>query len=93
MKKIKRKWGWYVVLAQGDRYKIKKMFVSAGKKTSLQKHQLRSEVWIPIAGGEVKVTEKGAWHQLANLTDTGVYYIEVQIGKCIERDIIRHKEL
>lgn len=45
-----RPWGYYVVLLQGKGYKVKKLVVLPGKRTSLQKHEKRIERWDFLKG-------------------------------------------
>lgn len=48
--KIKRPWGSYVVVHKGDGHWVKMIEVSRGKRTSLQQHRKRSEIWIILQG-------------------------------------------
>ena len=41
--KEERPWGWYDVIDDGDRYKVKSIEVKPGEKLSLQKHHHRSK--------------------------------------------------
>lgn len=89
----------------GDRFQVKRIFVSPGKKLSLQKHHHRSEHWIVVKGtAEVTVgnTAKllrenesiyvpvGEIHRLSNPGKIMLELIEVQTGSYLgEDDIIR----
>ncbi|MBU4251811.1 MAG: hypothetical protein KJ647_02340 [Candidatus Omnitrophica bacterium] len=46
MKKILKKWGWYKVLAKGNGFKVKLLYLKPFGKTSLQRHKFRSEIWM-----------------------------------------------
>ena len=50
MSKTERPWGWYDVIDQGDRYKVKNIMVKPGQRLSLQKHHHRTEHWIVVSG-------------------------------------------
>ena len=91
--KVERKWGSYVVLAEGEGWKLKRLVVLPKSKSSLQRHFKRSEVWFSPKTKEVlfhKVTE---WHQLRNPGEEPLEIIELQFGEqCIEEDIERKEE-
>jgi mannose-1-phosphate guanylyltransferase len=54
-----RPWGGYTSILNGDRFQVKRLFVSPGKKLSLQKHHHRSEHWICVKGtAEVTVGDE-----------------------------------
>jgi mannose-1-phosphate guanylyltransferase len=100
-----RPWGGYTSIFQGDRFQVKRIFVTPGKKLSLQKHHHRSEHWIVVKGtAEVTVGENvqmlrenesiyiplGEVHRLANPGKIMLELIEVQTGSYLgEDDIIR----
>ena len=48
--KEERPWGWYEVIDQGDRYKVKNIEVKSGSSLSLQQHHHRTEHWIVVSG-------------------------------------------
>ncbi|TDK31729.1 mannose-1-phosphate guanylyltransferase/mannose-6-phosphate isomerase [Rhizobium deserti] len=100
-----RPWGGYTCILNGDRFQVKRLFVTAGKKLSLQKHHHRSEHWICVKGtAEVTVGDQvktlrenesvyipqGEVHRLANPGKITLEMIEVQTGSYLgEDDIIR----
>ncbi|MGW9229428.1 mannose-1-phosphate guanylyltransferase/mannose-6-phosphate isomerase [Pseudorhizobium sp. NPDC055634] len=100
-----RPWGGYTSILNGDRFQVKRLFVSPGKKLSLQKHHHRSEHWICVKGtAEVTVGDQvktvrenesvyipqGEVHRLANPGKIMLEMIEVQTGSYLgEDDIIR----
>ncbi|WP_034858142.1 mannose-1-phosphate guanylyltransferase/mannose-6-phosphate isomerase [Sinorhizobium sojae] len=100
-----RPWGGYTSVLVGDRFQVKRIFVSPGRKLSLQKHHHRSEHWIVVKGtaevtvGEtVKILQEnesiyiplGEVHRLANPGKIMLELIEVQTGSYLgEDDIIR----
>jgi len=56
--KEERPWGWYEVIDQGDRFKVKNIEVKPGHRLSLQKHHHRTEHWIVVSGtAEVQLNE------------------------------------
>jgi mannose-1-phosphate guanylyltransferase len=100
-----RPWGGYTSVLNGDRFQVKRLFVTPGKKLSLQKHHHRSEHWICVKGtAEVTIGEEtrtvrenesvyipqGEVHRLANPGKIMLEMIEVQTGSYLgEDDIIR----
>jgi mannose-1-phosphate guanylyltransferase len=100
-----RPWGGYTSIFNGDRFQVKRIFVTPGKKLSLQKHHHRSEHWIVVKGtAEVTVGDNvqmlrenesiyiplGEIHRLANPGKIVLELIEVQTGSYLgEDDIIR----
>jgi mannose-1-phosphate guanylyltransferase len=100
-----RPWGGYTSVLNGDRFQVKRLFVTPGKKLSLQKHHHRSEHWICVKGtaevtigDEIKVVREnesvyipqGEVHRLANPGKIMLEMIEVQTGSYLgEDDIIR----
>jgi mannose-1-phosphate guanylyltransferase len=100
-----RPWGGYTSIFNGDRFQVKRLFVTPGKKLSLQKHHHRSEHWICVKGtAEVTIGEhtqvvrenesvyipQGEVHRLANPGKILLEMIEVQTGSYLgEDDIIR----
>ena len=100
-----RPWGGYSSVLSGERFQVKRLFVSPGKKLSLQKHHHRAEHWVVVRGtAEVTVNERimmlsenesvylplGCTHRLANPGKIELELIEVQTGSYLgEDDIIR----
>jgi mannose-1-phosphate guanylyltransferase len=100
-----RPWGGYTSVLNGDRFQVKRLFVTPGKKLSLQKHHHRSEHWICVKGtAEVTIGDEirtvrenesvyipqGEVHRLANPGKIMLEMIEVQTGSYLgEDDIIR----
>ncbi len=98
-----RPWGFYRVLGQGRRYKIKLIVVYPGAKLSLQRHFHRSEHWIVVRGtaiariddtehvvreGESIFVPKATLHRLENPGKINLEIVEVQIGEYLEEDDI-----
>ena len=100
-----RPWGYFVVLEEGPRYKIKRIVLKPGQKVSHQLHYHRSEHWI-IVKGTAKVTlgkkttlvhenestyvPKSTEHRLENPGKVPLEMIEVQNGEYVgEDDIVR----
>ena len=99
--KEERPWGWYEVIDQGDRFKVKNIEVKPGHRLSLQKHHHRTEHWIVVSGtaevqlndarqliGENKSTyiPLGCKHRLSNPGKIPLKIIEVQSGPYLEED-------
>ncbi len=98
-------WGKYIILEKNKGYWIKKLFVSRGKKISLQSHQDRSEIWSVLSGkieaikgktsyfletGEFIEINKKQKHRIIALKDSWI--LEVAFGKVREKDIVRYKD-
>ena len=101
--KEERPWGWYEVIDQGDRFKVKNIEVKPGHRLSLQKHHHRTEHWIVVSGtAEVQLNDArqligenqstsiplGCKHRLSNPGKVPLKIIEVQSGAYLEEDDI-----
>ena len=102
---VYRPWGSYQILVDTKGYKVKKIILNQMSKLSLQKHLLRSEHWVVLAGiANVTLDNKefqlnpnessfigiGQKHRLENRQDIPLVIIELQVGKDIsEDDIVR----
>ena len=101
--KEERPWGWYEVIDQRDRFKVKNIEVKPGHRLSLQKHHHRTEHWIVVSGtAEVQLNEDkqilgenqsmyiplGCMHRLSNPGKIPLKIIEVQSGAYLEEDDI-----
>jgi mannose-6-phosphate isomerase len=99
----RRPWGFYKVLEEGERYKVKRIEVLPGRRLSYQRHQRRTEHWM-VVHGEAIVTLNGqekqlasgqsidiperAPHRIANPGTDSLVFIEVQRGEYLEEDDI-----
>ena len=105
--KEERPWGWYDVIDQGNRYKVKSIEVNPNASLSLQKHLHRAEHWVVVEGtAQVEVDGKitiirenestyiplGAKHRLSNPGKIPLRIIEVQSGSYLEEDDIERFE-
>lgn len=104
-----RPWGYYTVLEEGKRYKIKKILVNPLEKLSLQLHYHRSEHWVIVRGtakvtisetqtivheGESIFVPKSALHRVENPGKVPLEIIEVQVGEYLgEDDIVRFEDV
>lgn len=102
-----RPWGRYEILQDSPQYKVKRIWVSPGKRLSLQRHQKRAEHWF-ILQGSARVTlnsdtlEMGAGdsidiaiadlHRIENIGESDVIFIEVQTGTYFGEDDIERIE-
>ena len=109
MTKEERPWGWYDVIDEGDRYKVKSIEVNPGQKLSLQKHHHRAEHWVVVSGtalpeydGREKLLVEnestyipvGSVHRLSNPGKLPLRIIEVQSGPYVgEDDIVRLEDV
>jgi len=102
---IRRPWGSYTVLEDhSSGYKLKKIEVTPGASLSLQSHEKRSEHWVVVSGTatvtrneDVYTVSKnestfiaiGEKHRLANLGNSPLQIIEVQVGDYLGEDDIQ----
>jgi mannose-1-phosphate guanylyltransferase/mannose-6-phosphate isomerase len=103
--RVRRPWGSFDTLDEGERFKVKRIVVKPGGRLSLQRHQKRAEHWVVVKGTarvtigddvrELKENESiyvplGADHRLENRGDAPLEIIEVQTGSYFgEDDIVR----
>ena len=98
-----RPWGWYDVIDQGNRYKVKSIEVNSNASLSLQKHLHRAEHWVVVEGtaqievdGKITIIKEnestyiplGSKHRLSNPGKIPLRIIEVQSGSYLEEDDI-----
>lgn len=98
----RRKWGYYLTLLSGKRFKVKLLYFRKGASCSMQRHFKRKELWLLIFGhgylkvsGKAQTLRKGdyglvplkAWHQFKAKRSSLV--LEIQTGYCREDDIER----
>ncbi len=100
-----RPWGYFTVLEEGPRYKIKHIVLKPGQKVSHQLHYHRSEHWIIVKGtarvtlgtttslvheNESTYVPQATEHRLENPGRVPLEMIEVQNGEYVgEDDIVR----
>jgi len=100
-----RPWGRFVTLNQGPGFRVLRMWIDPGGKTSLQTHQHRSEYWIVVRGvARVRLGETtrliparesvfipvGELHRLENPEEDEVLeVIEVDVGTYVGEDDIK----
>jgi mannose-6-phosphate isomerase-like protein (cupin superfamily) len=100
-----RPWGWFETIQEGEKYKVKRLFIKQGCRISLQSHEQRDEHWVVIsgfgrveledlerhigAGGHIFVPKKQK-HRITAAKD--MLIIEVQMGVCDEKDIRRYED-
>ena len=100
-----RPWGYYKILADTDKYKVKEIVVYPGKRLSYQYHFKRSEHWTVIEGtltvvlndkqiekypGQDIFIDVKDKHRACNFSDKNVTFVEVQTGSYFgEDDIVR----
>ncbi len=97
-------WGVHEVLAAGPGFKAKMLTVYPGRRLSLQLHHKRAERWVVASGrGEALVAgatfdltpgvmikvPTGADHRLTAAAGEPLVIVEVQLGDCDEKDIVR----
>jgi len=102
-----RPWGYYLVLEDEPRHKVKRIVVYPGQRLSLQRHRRRAEHWLIVQGraeitrnhetlnleaGQAVDIPQGAWHRVRNLGTGNMAFIEVQIGDYFGEDDIERAE-
>jgi len=106
-RRIYRPWGYVETLNLGERYQVKKLQISPGRRLSLQKHMHRSEHWVVVRGtgevtvdGDIRILHEnesvympiGAVHRLANPGRIPLELIEIQVGSYLGDDDIQRFE-
>ncbi len=106
-RKIYRPWGAFIVLDEGPGFKVKRLIVYSGKRTSLQKHRHRREYWTVVKGtgritlgkrsfmvakGDTVMVEKGKIHRIDNPGEEDLEIIEIQMGDYLGEDDIERIE-
>jgi len=101
--KEERPWGWYEVIDQGNRYKVKRIEVNPNASLSLQKHLHRAEHWVVVEGtaqievdGKISIIKEnestyiplGSKHRLSNRGKIPLRIVEIQSGSYLEEDDI-----
>lgn len=103
-----RPWGFYEVLYEAAKFKVKRIVVAPGERLSLQKHRRREEHWVCVHGegslilgdtvhqfnvGDDAFIGIGDLHRLENTGKVPLVVIETQIGEYVgEDDILRIKD-
>jgi len=103
--RLYRPWGFFEGLIQGNRFQVKRLVVSPGRKLSLQKHHHRAEHWVVVNGTAMVTRDNetmlvrenesvylplGCVHRLDNPGKIPLVLIEVQSGAYLgEDDIVR----
>ncbi len=100
-------WGFYEVLYDGFGHKVKRLVVKSGHRLSLQYHRMREEHWVVVQGagvvtngaetlfvlpGDTVTIEKEMKHRAANVGFLDLELVEVQMGRCIEQDVVRFED-
>ena len=101
--KEERPWGWYDVIDEGDRYKVKNIEVKPVSSLSLKLHHHRAEHWVVVEGtAMVQLNDAkqllsenqstfiplGCKHRLSNPGKIPLKIIEVQSGPYLDEDDI-----
>ena len=96
---VYRPWGFYTILEEGSRYKIKRVLLKPGQELLMQVHKYRSEHWVVLKGKltakvkrrEILIKENESYfvpkkvsHQLKNDGKKPVEFIEVQDGDILK---------
>jgi mannose-6-phosphate isomerase len=100
--RVERPWGWFETLGGGRGYLVKRLWIRAGARISLQRHRQRSEHWVVVEGdgvlecngqaieaapGAVLEVPCGAIHR-ASAGQSNLLIVEVQRGEQLREDDI-----
>ncbi len=106
--KTVRPWGHFRLLDQGPGFAAKVLLVKGEQRLSMQTHSLRAERWTVAMGNAIATVRGvkhalavddtifipiGVPHRLANIANEPLVVIEVQLGECLEDDIIRLEDM
>jgi mannose-1-phosphate guanylyltransferase/mannose-1-phosphate guanylyltransferase/mannose-6-phosphate isomerase len=102
---VRRPWGSFLSVHNGERFQVKQLTVKPGAKLSLQKHFHRAEHWVVVNGTALVTRDDqtflvrenesvyiplGSFHRLENPGKVPLNLIEVQSGGYLgEDDIVR----
>ena len=105
--RVERPWGWYETITSGEGYLVKRLWLSPGRRISLQRHQHRCEHWVVVNGegwltledttvqaqkGTTLFVPEGARHR-AEAGSVALEIVEVQRGDPLsEADIERFED-
>ena len=89
--RVMTRWGWYDVILDMHKLKVKILHIEPGSVLSLQRHDDRSEFFF-TPQGEVKINLPGVWHTLEAPADQPLEVLEVQVGSNTEDDIEKISE-
>ena len=102
-RKVHRPWGWYDQVDEGERFKVKRIWVKPGGSLSLQRHRQRAEHWVVVKGrarivcgnrslelheDQSTYIPLGETHRLSNPGSMPLEIIEVQSGAYLGEDDI-----
>ena len=102
-----RPWGNFRVIRSEPEFKVKRIEVNPRSRLSLQRHTRREEFWTVVLGSgiatvdgkEIKVEKRtvvhipmGARHRMANVGESPLVFIEVQLGSYLGEDDIERFE-
>ena len=103
-----RPWGKWEILAQGDKFQIKKITVNPEQRLSLQSNKFRKVNWLVLEGsmnveldsnfidvqaGEEIIIQVGQKHRPKCTSNIPCIFIEIQRGEYLgEDDIVRYED-
>ena len=98
-----RAWGTRETLVETDTYRVRRVIVNSGKSIYSHKHQYRREQWafvqgkarlkidekeIDIVAGATLTIEKNTYHQISNIGEEKLIFIEIASGETVEEEDI-----
>ncbi len=107
-REVYRPWGKYDSVDVGEHFQVKRITVTPGQSTSMQKHHHRAEHWIIVSGtarincddktflcteNQAAFIPQGSKHRISNPGKIPMEMIEVQTGVYLgEDDIVRYED-
>jgi mannose-1-phosphate guanylyltransferase/mannose-6-phosphate isomerase len=103
---VEKPWGRFIQYVLNEPVTVKILEVKAGEQTSLQSHNHRSELWVPLDEGacveidgqilrpkpmELVFIPQGAKHRLIG-EDKTYRVLEISFGYFDEDDIVRYED-
>lgn len=102
---VKKPWGGYERFTHNRKSTVKILTVKKASILSLQSHENRDEIWIPLdpglrveidgkasnpEPGEIIFIPRGAKHRLSSVEDARM--LEISLGDFDENDIVRYED-
>lgn len=84
---VQKPWGWEEILIETSHYRIKKLFVLIGRRTSSQYHNEKEETWV-FSDDRIQHIAPGTIHRLCNDGPHPVLEV-LEVAHGSDSDIVR----
>lgn len=99
-----RPWGYFETLTSDGTCLVKRLVIYPGQRTSLQYHNGRAEIWLPLEGRGIAEIGNASvpiqkleridipakmQHRITNPNNIPLVILEIWNGQCSETDIVR----